>query len=57
LPDAGTVLALDGCGNANWTAAPNDGSLVVDLTTHEPYEESARSEEMPKVMCDDLVEA
>jgi len=23
----------------NWTNAPNDGSLVVDLTTHEPYEE------------------
>jgi hypothetical protein len=56
LPEAGSTLQLDGSGSPNWVPA-NDGSLVVDLTTHEPYEESARSEEMPQVTCDDLVEA
>jgi len=56
LPEAGSTLQLDGSGAPSWVPA-NDGSLVVDLTTHEPYEESARSEEMPEVTCDDLVTA
>src|SRR5208282_5957351 len=37
LPSNGTLLTSGG--NGDVTNAPNDGSLVVDLTTHEPYEE------------------
>lgn len=54
LPEAGSTLQLDGSGSPNWVSA-NDGSLVVDLTTHEPYEEKIEEEiELPSV---DLVEA
>src|SRR5271166_3218778 len=42
LPEAGSTLQLDGSGAASWVPA-NDGSLVVDLTTHEPYEESVKA--------------
>ncbi len=39
----GSDLAFhNGDSNIQWVSnAPNDGSFVVDLTTHEPYEESA----------------
>jgi hypothetical protein len=38
LPNNGTLLTSGGNGEVNWTNGPSDGSLVVDLTTHEPYE-------------------
>jgi hypothetical protein len=62
LPDAGPTLQFDGSGAPNWVPA-NDGSLVVDLTTHEPYE--APEEQLDELhtrltkeaACIDLVEA
>lgn len=57
LPAAGTVLTSDGSGNVRWTNAPSDGSLVVDLTTYEPYEDVPVKDRMPSEVAPDLVTA
>jgi hypothetical protein len=56
IPEAGSNLVLTGNGNVQFTPAPNDGSLVVDLTTHEPYVDDDGNVPKDRMLSEETIE-